>query len=126
MDIRVRVHLAHFRKIRVFWALFECSSAGNIWLLPVLKCLKRAKNILIFQKCAKCTQTLRSNHEINFDYKLRFYISKMNEICLRCHWFYFSSIILSFGQCALPRFDLVSLTSHENSNHCYMRMIKHS
>ena len=34
-----------------------------------------------------------------FDYKFRFYTSKMNEICLHCHLFYFSSIILSFGQC---------------------------
>ena len=38
----------------------------RIWLLPVLKCLKRAKNGLIFQKCAKCTLTLMSNCEINF------------------------------------------------------------
>ena len=29
-----------------------------------------------------------------------FYTSKMNEICLHCHLLYFSSIILSFGQCA--------------------------
>ena len=34
-----------------------------------------------------------------FDYKFRFYTSKMNEICLHCHLLYFSSIILSFGQC---------------------------
>ena len=33
-----------------------------------------------------------------FDYKFRFYKSKMNEICLHCHWLYFSSIIMSFGQ----------------------------
>ena len=25
----------------------------------------------------------------------------MNEICLHCHWLYFSSIILCFGQCVL-------------------------
>ena len=54
MDIRVRVHLAHFWKMRLFWALFGCSSTGNnpqficsSWLLPLLnwmlKCLKRAK-----------------------------------------------------------------------------------
>ena len=36
-----------------------------------------------------------------FDYKFRFYTSKMNEICLHCHWLYFSSIILCFGQCVL-------------------------
>ena len=29
-----------------------------------------------------------------FDYKFRFYTSKMNEICLHCHLLYFSSIIL--------------------------------
>ena len=33
-----------------------------------------------------------------FDHKFRFYTSKMNEICLHCHWLYFSSIIMSFGQ----------------------------
>ena len=31
------------------------------WLLPVLKCLKGAKNSLVFQKCVKCTLTLMSN-----------------------------------------------------------------
>ena len=30
--------------------------------------------------------------------KFRFYTSKLNEICLHCHWLYFSSIIISFGQ----------------------------
>ena len=33
-----------------------------------------------------------------FYYKFRFYTSKLNEICLHCHWLYFSSIIMSFGQ----------------------------
>ena len=33
-----------------------------------------------------------------FDYKFRFYKSKTNEICLHCHWLYFFSIIISFGQ----------------------------
>ena len=33
-----------------------------------------------------------------FDYKFRFYTSKMNEICLHCRWLYFSSIIMSFRQ----------------------------
>ena len=43
---------------------------------------------------------LMSNYEINFwIYIFRFYTSKINEICLHCHWLYFSSIILSFGQC---------------------------
>jgi hypothetical protein len=51
----------------------------------------------IFKKCAKRTLTLMSNNEINFYYKFRFYTSKLNEICLHCHWLYFSSII-SFGQ----------------------------
>jgi hypothetical protein len=107
------VHLAHSWKIKLFLALSESSSTGSIWLLPVLECLKRAKNSLIFQKCAKCTLTLMSHYEIIFDYKFRFYTSKMNEICLHCHWLYFSSIILSFGQCecrmlalALPYSDL--------------------
>ena len=31
-------------------------------------------------------------------HQFRFYTSKMNEICLHCHWLYFSSIIMSFGQ----------------------------
>ena len=35
-------------------------------MLPVLEHSKRAKNSLIFQKCAKCTLTLMSNYEINF------------------------------------------------------------
>ena len=30
--MRVRVHLAHFWKIMLFLALFECSSTGSIWL----------------------------------------------------------------------------------------------
>ena len=34
-----------------------------------------------------------------FDHKFRFYKSKMSEICLHCHWLYFSSIILSLGLC---------------------------
>ena len=33
-----------------------------------------------------------------FDYKFRLYTSKLNEICLHCHWLYFSPIIMSFGQ----------------------------
>ena len=33
-----------------------------------------------------------------FDYKFIFYMSKMNEICLHCHWLYFSSITMSFGE----------------------------
>ena len=31
-------------------------------------------------------------------HKCRFCTSKMIEICLRCHWLYFSSTTLSFGQ----------------------------
>ena len=46
-----------------------------------------------------------------FDYKFRFYTSKMNEICLHCHWLYFSSIILSFGQCAGDKVWLIHLLS---------------
>ena len=34
-----------------------------------------------------------------FDFKFRFYTSKMNEICLHCHCLFFPSIILSFRQC---------------------------
>ena len=33
-----------------------------------------------------------------FDYKFKFYTSKMNEICLYYHWLYFSSMTMSFGQ----------------------------
>ena len=36
-----------------------------------------------------------------FDNKFRFHTSKMNEICLHCHLLYFSSIILTFGQCVM-------------------------
>ena len=35
-------------------------------MLPVLEHSKRAKNSLIFQKCAKSTLTLMSNYEISF------------------------------------------------------------
>ena len=46
-----------------------------------------------------------------FNYKFRFYSSKMNEICLHCHWLYFSSIILSFGRCELVWYILGNLQS---------------
>ena len=36
-------------------------------MLPVVEHSKRAKNSLIFQKCAKRTLTLTSNYEINFN-----------------------------------------------------------
>ena len=35
-------------------------------MLPVLEHSKKARNSLIFQKCAKCTLTLMSNYEIYF------------------------------------------------------------
>ena len=92
------MHLAHFLKIRLVWALFKHFSTVSNQMLPILEHSKGAKNSLIFQKCAKCTLTLMSNYEIIFVYKFRFYTSKMNEICLHCHWLYFSSITMSFGQ----------------------------
>ena len=53
-----------------------------------------------------------------FDYKFRFYTSKMNEIFLYYHWLYFSSFILCLGQSGWekgqknsknPRRDLIFL-----------------
>ena len=53
--------------------------------------------------------------ELIFDYKFRFYLSKMNEICLHCHWLYLSSIILGFGQCALRAYcpDVYTVLSNQ-------------
>ena len=82
---------------------FSHFSTGSNQMLPVLEHSKRAKNSLIFQKCAKCTLTLMSNYEIIFDYKFRFYTSKMNWIR---HLLYFSSIILSFGQCVCLKINI--------------------
>jgi len=80
---RVRVHLAHIRKIRLFWLFlsapvqaisvnnpqFICSS----WLLPVLKCWKRAK----FSKNVPNAPYLQLSNcpimKLFFDYKFRFY-----------------------------------------------------
>ena len=45
-----------------FHSFLMCSNQ----MLPVLQHLKRAKNSLIFQKCAKCTLTLMTNYEIIF------------------------------------------------------------
>ena len=50
-----------------------------------------------------------------FDYKFRFYTSKMNEICLHCHLLYFSSIILSFGHCDILDSDNHILTNKKIS-----------
>ena len=35
---------------------------------------------------------------------------KMNEICLHCHWLYFSSIVLGFGQCDMLKYLVGFLT----------------
>ena len=65
-------------------ALFECFITGSLWLLLVLKCLKRAKKSLIFQK--------KYQMYTNFSYESIFCTSSMYEICLYFHWLYFSSI----------------------------------
>ena len=59
--------------IRLFLALFECSSTGSIWLLPpqffkklVAASTEVLKKSQIFQKCAKCTLIWVSNYEIYF------------------------------------------------------------
>ena len=51
-----------------------------------------------------------------FDYKFRFYLSKMNEICLHCHQLYLSLIIfMGFGQCALRAYcpDVYTVLSNQ-------------
>ena len=60
------------------------------------QCLKRAK----FSKNVPNAPWLWCPiMKLIFYYKFRFYTSRMIEICLYCHWLYFSSFILSFGQC---------------------------
>ena len=72
-------------------------------MLPVLEQSKSAKNSLIFQKCAKCILTLMFNNmKLISDYTFRFHTSKMNEICLHCHWLYFSSITVCTQYNCLP------------------------
>ena len=43
----------------------------------------------------------------------------MNEICLHCHWLYFSSIILSFEQCVKGY-----ATSELISTHCVLTSLQ--
>ena len=43
----------------------------------------------------------------------------MNEICLHCHWLYFSSIILSFEQCLKGY-----ATSELISTHCVLTSLQ--
>ena len=68
MDIRVRVHLAHFWTIRLFLALFECSSTGSICCQKQNTCtgsLKKSQKELNFlKKSVKCMLTLMSNKKL--------------------------------------------------------------
>ena len=59
-----------------------------------------------------------------FYYKFRFYTSKLNEICLHCHWLYFSSIIMSFGQ-GDQNHHLLLVDSLHNKHHAYCQPSKH-
>ena len=52
MDIRIRVHLTHFWKIRLFLALFECSSTGSIWCCQNWSAWKEPKRAQFSKK--KC------------------------------------------------------------------------
>ena len=81
---------APVQKISVNNPHFICSS----WLLPVPKCLKRAK---FSKNVPKTTYLWYPIMKLIFDFKFRFYNLKINEICLHCHLLYFSSIILIFG-----------------------------
>ena len=54
-----------------------------------------------------------------FDYKFRSYTSKMNEICLHCHWLYFSSITMSFGQGEYTQFWNKRIEKSPQPKSCY-------
>ena len=52
--------------------------------MPTLEHSKRAKNSLIFQKCAKCTLTLISDYEINYLPELVFLyllVTRLDDLC---------------------------------------------
>ena len=77
MDIRVRVHLAHFWKIRLFLALFgkswyssncqhHCQQSSVYLQQLVVASAKVLEKSQIFQKCGKCTLTLMSKYEIDY------------------------------------------------------------
>ena len=92
LDIRVKVHLAHFWKV---WLFSITSSLAATSFFEKLRrqqpdaastgALKRAKNSPIFSEMCQM-------HEFTF------YTSTMYEICLYCHCLGFSSVILNFGQ----------------------------
>ena len=54
-----------------------------------------------------------------FDYKFRFYTSKMNDICLHCHWLFFSSIILNFEQCHHQLKSMQNIVFKNEALHAY-------
>jgi hypothetical protein len=79
LDIRVRVHLAHFWKIRQFLALFKHFSTGSNQMLPVLEHSKRDKNSLVFQKCAKfLVRNSYSTHQL----RMKFALTIVTIMCL--------------------------------------------
>ena len=95
-----------FGKFRLFLALFwkswyssncqhHCQQGSvNLQQLVVASAEVLEKS-QIFQKCAKCTLTLMSNYEINVSLQIQILHIKIE---WNCHWLYFSSIIMSFGQ----------------------------
>ena len=86
MDIRQCIwHI--FGKVGYFWRFSSTSVLAATRCCPIMKLIS--------------------------DYKFGFYTSKMNEICLHRHWLYFSSIILSFGQCVRWLIAIFVLNSSE-------------
>ena len=114
MDIRVRVHIWLFFMFLENWALFGAFQALQFWqhqmVLLSFFSFSRATSVEVLEKgqkelnfSKKCQmytiQVWCQIMKLISDYKFRFYTSRIIEFCLQCHWFYFSSFILSLGHC---------------------------
>ena len=86
-------------------------------MLPVLEHSKRAKNSLIFQRCAKCTITLMSNYEVTCSIFLQSYWVSDNVLHNRV-WFPFQAPIRSsqYFQAKFPKFRPINFDGHKNND----------